>query len=556
MNGFLLLARTGWKVALHFVATVREQSYFKLAFSTCFIATCMVGLFFLFYGGFRFLDEIGGIGLLVIHRLFALFFFGLGFILVMSSALSSYTTLYLSKEVPYLLLRPVSLTEIISYKYLETTALASWAFFVVIVPYVAAYAYYEQLHFFFSLWTLLYSVPFVFICSAFGTLVSMLLVRILPRGRGLALLVALLIGSILVFIWRGFHGVVEDMSANTTLVLQRLVPGFQLASHPLWPSHWVAEGIMSMSRERYGRGALYLLLLFSYVGVGVIAVQEMGKRTFYNGWQRVISSTRQRKREAFWFEVVRRVLFFLPADFRALFMKDLRIFFRDPAQWTQGLIFFGILGFYFVNLRNMNYHTLPSAFRNLIAFLNVFSVASVMCAMGARFVYPQLSLEGQGFWIVGMSPTTMGRVLMAKFLTSSAILLAISIGLMLISLHMLQVTIEIRTVSLVLTLALSLGLSGLATGLGSVYLDLKQRNPAAIISSFGGTLNLVLSLVFVLAAILPFAVFYHFQSEEKVSEAAFHVGLLISYGWLALLILVSVAIPLALGWRSLVRRDY
>lgn len=556
MNGFLLLVRNGTRLGLHFLATVREQSYFKLAFSAVFIVGCMGGLFLLFYGGFRFLDEIGGIGLLVIQRLFALFFFGLGFILLLSSALSSYTTLYLSREVPFLLLRPISLAEMVTYKYAETTVLASWAFFVVIIPYVAAYAWHEKLPLLFSVWTLFYSVPFVLICSAAGTLISMVLVRVLPRGRGLAILVALILCGILGAVWRSFHGVMDDLSANSTLVLQKLVPGFQMASHPLWPSHWVAEGIMSMSRADYGRGLLFLVLLLSWVGVGLIAVQELGKRTFYDGWQRVIASTHRRRRDSWLLLAAHRGLFFLPSDFRALFMKDLRIFFRDPAQWTQGLIFFGILGFYFINLRNMNYHTLPAAFRNLIAFLNIFSVSSVMCAMGARFVYPQLSLEGQGFWIVGMAPTTMGRVLMAKFATSAAIMAVISVSLMLVSLHMLKVSMEIRVVSLAMTLALSLGLSGLATGLGSIYLDLKQRNPAAIISSFGGTLNLVLSLVFVLAAILPFAVFFHFHAQDKVSQAAFEVGLTLSWGWMALTTAVAVALPLALGWRSLLRRDY
>jgi len=42
-------------------------------------------------------------------------------------------------------------------------------------------------------------------------------------------------------------------------------------------------------------------------------------------------------------------------------------------------------------------------------------LSAVMCSVGARFVYPQLSLEGHGFWIVGMSPVTMGRVLFSKF---------------------------------------------------------------------------------------------------------------------------------------------
>ena len=67
----------------------------------------MLGLWFLFYGGFRFLDVMGGVGLMIINRLFALFFLGLGMLLVLSSSITAYTTLFQSREMPYLLLRPL-----------------------------------------------------------------------------------------------------------------------------------------------------------------------------------------------------------------------------------------------------------------------------------------------------------------------------------------------------------------------------------------------------------------------------------------------------------------
>jgi hypothetical protein len=73
------------------------------------------------------------------------------------------------------------------------------------------------------------------------------------------------------------------------------------------------------------------------------------------------------------------------------------------------------LALYYANLRSFHYHLLPETWRNTVAFLNVFSVAAVMCSLGSRFIYPQLSLEGQGFWIIGMAPTSMTKVLVTKF---------------------------------------------------------------------------------------------------------------------------------------------
>ena len=556
MTGLPLLVRKGSRVSYHYVRSLREQSMFKVAFTVVFTVSCMMGLFLLFYHGFRFLDGLGGVGLLVIRQLFSLFFFGLGSILVMSSGISAYSTIYQSKEIPYLLLRPFRLGDIILYKYLEAALLSSWAFFVVIVPYVAAYAHYEELSAWFSVWTLVYSIPFVLLCAVFGTVLCIVLIRILPRGRTLMMLIALLITIILAVTGHGVHVATQGHSSNNVLLLKKLIPGFQLAAHPLWPSYWVAEGIMSMSQQRWGRGLCFLLLLLSYVGVGMMLVRNVGVRLFYDGWQRVIGSGRKALAESWMLVGLHRLLRFLPHDFRAMFFKDLRVFFRDPAQWTQGLIFFGILGFYFVNLRNLQYHTLPDAFRNVIAFLNIFSVSAVMCAVGARFVYPQLSLEGQGFWIVGMAPTSMKRVLTAKFLTASVIMLVISAGLMIVSMQMLQMEPRVKMVALCIAGAMSFGLSGLATGLGGIYMDLKQRNPAAIISSFGGTLNLVLSLLFVLCVILPYAIVFHLNLKEGGHATWFPVGVMCASGCMVLLTMLATIIPLGIGRASLDRRDY
>jgi len=38
-------------------------------------------------------------------------------------------------------------------------------------------------------------------------------------------------------------------------------------------------------------------------------------------------------------------------------------------------------------------------------------------------------------------------------------------------------------------------------GLGAIYPNLKEDNPSKIVAGFGGTLNLVLSLIFVLSII-------------------------------------------------------
>jgi ABC-2 type transport system permease protein len=239
-----------------------------------------------------------------------------------------------------------------------------------------------------------------------------------------------------------------------------------------------------------------------------------------------------------------------------MIMKDIRSFLRDPLQWSQALIFFGLLGLYFSSFRSFHYNEMPPIWRNLIVFLNIFSVSSVICSLAARFVFPQLSLEGHSFWILGLAPTGMRRILLTKFCLASLAMVTISAALMGLATWMLQAESALSLISIGLAVAISLSVSALSTGLGALFIDLKQPNPVAIISGFGGTLNLVLSLGMMLGAILPFGLIWHWRVSEGLADTLFIKANLIAGLWVILLTVLMVSIPLWLGIRSLKNREY
>ena len=107
--------------------------------------------------------------------------------------------------------------------------------------------------------------------------------------------------------------------------------------------------------------------------------------------------------------VFHRVFFFLPNPIRLLILKDLRTFRRDPAQWSQFLIFFGLLAFYFVNIRRLSYDVQKPYWRNLISFLNLSVTALILSTFTSRFIFPLLSLEGRNFWVLGCSRSSESR---------------------------------------------------------------------------------------------------------------------------------------------------
>ena len=555
MRQILALLKKDWRAFCNLRRVLREQSVFKVVFILLFALGMIGGLWVIFMEAFSFLDKLGGVGLLLVYRLFALFFLGLGAMLATSSVITSYTTFFSSEETAYLLLKPLSIGKLSIYKFIQSAFYSSWAFFFTIIPFVGAYAAHEKLPIYFSVWTIFFSVPLVLLCAGLGTIVCLLGTRWLPRNRAFwwGVVAAAAVAGSLLSGRLTTHVMGENEQA---LVLTRLIPGFQIASHPLWPSWWISEGIMALTRGQWTRGLLlWLVLMANVLFVGMI-VEWTGRRVFYDAWQRIQYSRERGIRQAVLLRPLERAMCFLPADIRALILKDIRVFFRDPAQWTQGLIFFGLLGLYFLNLRNLRYHLLPDAWRNLIAFLNVFSVSAVMCSFGSRFVYPQLSLEGHGFWVVGLSPTSMGRVLAAKFSLALAGMTAVSVGLMFLSTRMLVIPLGAKIVAGGIALAMAVGIAGLSTGLGAVFLDLRQPNPAAIVSGFGGTLNLVLSLVFMFGAILPYGFVFHQAYLRHIADGALHRALLYASLWLVLWSLTAAVVPLAAGRRSLRNREY
>ena len=150
----------------------------------------------------------------------------------------------------------------------------------------------------------------------------------------------------------------------------------------------------------------------------------------------------------------------------------------------------------------------------------------------------------------------MRRILLTKFFSSLFCMLTVGVVLIALSGSMLELGPQARWASLILVSAISLAVCALSTGLGAVFLDLRQRNPSAIVSGFGGTLNLVVSLGFTMAAVMPFTILFHVQAALNMPMAQTDVWMARGIVWLAFITIAVTVVPLWLGVRSLKSRDF
>src|SRR3972149_2670593 len=208
-----------------------------------------------------------------------------------------------------------------------------------------------------------------------------------------------------------------------------------------------------------------------------------------------------------------RALARLPAPTRLLVIKDWRLLRRDPVQWSQFLIFFGLLALYFANIdrfSNPSHDISRIAWINMVSFLNLAVVGLILSTFTTRFIYPMISLEGHCFWIIGLLPVRRDTVLWSKFFFASCGSWIPCGTLILLSDLMLQVPSLIILVHQLTCILFCLGLSSIAVGLGAIMPNFHETSPSKIAAGFGGTLNLVLSALYIIVVVVLTALPCHF----------------------------------------------
>ena len=195
-------------------------------------------------------------------------------------------------------------------------------------------------------------------------------------------------------------------------------------------------------------------------------------------------------------------------------LKDWKLLRRDPVQWSQFLIFFGLIVLYFLNVdrfnnpqRDISYF----AWINMVSFLNLAVVGLILSTFTTRFIYPMISLEGHCFWILGLFPMRARH----RALEQVCVRLARLLGAMRV-VDPAQRRDAARA---------DADRRGTPTGVRAVVpgavVDRRRprrddariserSSPSKISAGFGGTLNLVLSALYIIVVVVLTALPCHF----------------------------------------------
>ncbi len=346
-----------------------------------------------------------------------------------------------------------------------------------------------------------------------------------------------------------------------------LLGRLSFSQHPLLPSRWMSAGLLASARGDWQGTLFYLMVLTSHAGVCYLLAAVVARDLYRRGYSRVQGGRTSRRRSGWYgFDTLfHRLFFFLPHPIRLLILKDLRTFRRDPAQWSQFLIFFGLLAIYFANIRRLSYDVRSPYWRNLVSFLNLAVTALILSTFTSRFIFPMLSLEGRNFWILGLLPVRRSEILWGKFAFSAGISLVATELLVVLSDLMLRMSPAMIALHMAMVLILCLGLSGISVGLGARLPNLKESDPSKIAAGFGGTLNLLVSLVFIFlivtAMALPCHLYFAGQDAAEfrtvvLSEERFHFWLGVAIAGSLVVGALGTIVPLRIGIKAFQKMEF
>ena len=567
MSPAILFQKLRFRLAANAFALLWNQAWWRIVTIGYCCAVLWAFLFLLSSHGFHELKTRWNIPLQqsLIDLPFDMFFFTLTILLIFSTGIILYSSLFAGRESEFLLASPVPIDHVFSYKLQGAIAFSSWGFLLLGSPILVAYGlevrdgapwyYYVAMPFFF--------LGFLLIPGCIGAIACLLIVNILPRHRK-HFMVGFVVALIALAVYWGVSWYREsrEFGMGSRQWFESFLNELSYLGGRLVPYHWMARGLRGAAIERAEVMLYNLALIWSHGLMLYVVTVWLARKLYRRGYNRLASGGSLRKKYGgHWMDNTLSVLLFaLDAQTRMLIIKDFRAFRRDPAQWAQILIFLAMGSMYFLLMRRFYEQDIRQTFRIGISLLTLIATGFLMCAYTGRFIFPMLSLEGSKFWILGLLPLDRSRLLVGKFVFSAIGCLTAGEFLIVFANYMLGMPWLIVVVHAVTIAFLGLGFSALSVGFGACMPNFRETDPSKVAIGFGGTVNLIVGLMFLTAMVvlmpMPLQLFYVQHDEQLLSLSAVPWLFWVGMGIGVLIGVSTIAVSMRAGIVALRRMEF
>lgn len=544
MSAFFILAR---RRALSTRNTLAFYTRGEWARQLLFIwigVSLLYGLYCGFLRMLLYLKTVPLISELLVWKLTAMLLLTTFTMTSLSSLLTSLTTLFYSFDLKFLMKAPVPPRVVFLEKSLESAFFASWMIALVLVPYMAALMKANGYPWAFFAAFVLLTPFFLLLASSLGVAFTLVLLYFFPSSRTRDVIWVLSSLSMTVLygmlrLARPERLVRPDALRAVTDYLRFL----EAPTAPYLPSWWLTKALMSASAARYEQALAYGALSAGAAVAVYAALVALAGRLYFDGYSGAQEAPLRR-----------RLLAFTPIK-DILLWKERVTFFRDVKHWSQILLVTGLIFVYLFSI-----HRLPidsADLRSLMSFLNIGTAGFVLAALGLRFTFPSISLEGRSWWVLACAPVSPERVMLRKAMFSAVPMTGLALLLGAAANRLLHADPFTSRVSLVALAALALTLCAMGVGLGAVFPMFHVENIHQIESSLGGFVYMAASLFYIGGTIAILAVPMNMHFQERFGKAgAWNAGLaVVCFGGWAVFTAASAGVPWLLGRRSLRRLE-
>ncbi|MEW6686803.1 MAG: hypothetical protein AB1393_11455 [Candidatus Edwardsbacteria bacterium] len=555
MSEFLFILNLKLKVLSKKLTEFSSRQLIQKLSFTLVISAFFFGGYIFFLHLFSYLLPLEDIGVALTFRLLSLSFLTFLLMLYLSNLVTSLSTLYRSTEVEFLMAKPVKSSNVFAVKFVESVVYSSWATLLAGIPLIFAFGASNRVVWLFYPLSALLLFLFVLVPAGVGIITLFLMIKLSPRikSREIIFFLIILLGMFLfLFLRFGQPAGISISEIKTIDELAEYLKNLGVITSPFLPSSWMSEGLKTFSRSRIFLTdfIFYFLLLLSTALVSLSFAFLMADSNYYKSWTNFGESSQKIKKS-----LGGRYLFTL---MKSLFVeKDLKIFFRTPTQWAQGVIFLALLLVYLGSLRHYHFYFTFPLWKILISFANFGFTAYILATLCVRFIFPTLSLEGSTFWLLRSAPISVKQIIFEKTLTNFLPALVLTEGLTFFSNRLLGVEPLIMVISLIAVGLMSLALVSLSVGLGAIFPDFKEHNPGKIASGAGGIITAVLSLAYVALSVSILAwPTYQYSSYVLKTSSFPKFPIIFSILFFLTLTLTAILLPLHLAIRNLQKRDF
>ncbi len=463
------------------------------------------------------------IGSFLLHRFILVVLFIFFITINVGNIVVSYSTLYKSKEVFYLITKPISFTKLFLIKFLDNFFYSSTTLLLIITSVLIGYGVYFNLSWtFYPAAIFLLILPFMFTAGLLGVIILLIILKLSSKIGIKKVLLSISVVYVLCVIAFYFISDPMDLIRKVFDYYPNINQYFGFLENSLiryLPNYWIADSLYWISTNKFARAIPFIYANLVCSITLLVITLLMAKKWFYQTWLTSLSITSELRAKARsnkkFFGFNKPSL--MDAFDESIVKREFWLFFREPSQWVHLIVMVflitvfisSISGIDAIILKTYNEY-LKTVVYLVVVLFNVFLIGS----LSLRFVFPMISLEGESLWKIRSAPINFNHLLLKRLIIYFSVIFLIGQSISFFS--NLHFPAQLSIVAQINTAIISISLVSMNFGMGGIFANYKEKNAIRLASSQGASITFLFTLIYLLMLIIIMfvPVFNFFQARN------------------------------------------